>query len=328
MFFFQVKSRIFLIPFVYARFIVTGASSMPHETDFYKNIIDNLYDGVYFVDRDRKITYWNRGAERITGYAGEQVVGRHCRDNLLNHVTANGVSLCQDHCPLAAVMQDGNPREAEVYLHHANGHRVPVMVRATALRDEAGNIVGAVETFSNNSTVVSVRRRLNEMHQIARTDSLTRIGNRQHVEGRIRAVIAEFENGQSMAGLLFMDIDHFKRINDTYGHDVGDLALCMVSNTLRLALRVTDSVGRWGGEEFVAILYDISNEAALFATAEKVRSLIESSRLDIEGHSLTVTASIGATLLYSNDTPESLVRRADSLMYRSKQAGGNRVIVG
>lgn len=301
---------------------------MPHEPDFYKNIVDNLYDGVYFVDRDRTITYWNKGAERISGYPAAQVIGRRCRDNLLNHVTANGVSLCQDHCPLAAVMEDGKPREAEVYLHHANGHRVPVMVRATALRDEAGNVVGAVESFSNNSAVINTRRRLSEMHQLARTDSLTRIGNRQLLEGRLRAVIAEYENGQNMAGLLFMDIDHFKSINDTYGHDVGDLALCMVANTFRLALRVTDTIGRWGGEEFVAILYDVSNERTLYATAEKVRSLVETSRLDIDGHSLTVTASIGATLLYSNDTPDSLVRRADGLMYRSKQTGGNRVTVG
>jgi diguanylate cyclase (GGDEF)-like protein/PAS domain S-box-containing protein len=301
---------------------------MPTEQDFYKNIIDNLYDGVYFVDHDRTITFWNKGAERITGYSAEQVIGRRCRDNLLNHVTANGVQLCQDHCPLAAVMQDGRPREVEVYLHHADGHRVPVMVRATALRDENGDIMGAVESFSNNSTVINTRRRLSELHEMARTDSLTRIGNRQHVEGRIRAVLAEFENRQSMAGLLFMDIDHFKKINDTYGHDTGDLALCMVANTLRLALRATDTIGRWGGEEFVTILYDISNEAMLYAAAEKVRRLIEASSLEIGGQNLTVTVSIGATLLYSNDTPASLIRRADELMYRSKQAAGNRVTVG
>jgi len=215
-----------------------------------------------------------------------------------------------------------------VYLHHADGYRVPVMVRATALRDEEGRIIGAVESFSNNETVINARRRLQDMHQIANTDSLTRIGNRLHTERRIRAAIVEFEDSQATAGLLFMDIDHFKKINDTHGHNAGDLALRMVANTFRLALRATDTIGRWGGEEFVAILHDISSEAALQAAAEKVRSLIETSRLDFPGHSLTVTASIGATLLKSNDTPESLVRRADGLMYRSKQAGGNRVTIG
>jgi diguanylate cyclase (GGDEF)-like protein len=148
------------------------------------------------------------------------------------------------------------------------------------------------------------------------------------MERRIRAAIVEFEDSQSEAALLFMDIDRFKKINDAHGHDVGDLALCMVANTLRLALRVTDTVGRWGGEEFVAILHDVSSASALSTAAEKVRSLVETSRLDINGTSMTVTASIGATLLYSNDTLDSLIRRADGLMYRSKQAGGNRVTIG
>lgn len=301
---------------------------MSDEADFYKEIIDNLYDGIYFVDRDRVITYWNKGAERITGYSAVQTVGRACRDNLLNHVTDHGVALCSEGCPLAAVMQDGNPRETEVFVHHADGHRLPVVVRATALRDRAGNIIGAIETFSNNSSVINARRRLSEMRQMIHTDALTRVGNRRHIEGRLHAVIAEFENTQHSAGLLFMDIDHFKKVNDTFGHDVGDQALRMVANTFQYALRATDTIGRWGGEEFVAILYDIDNDKALFRIAEKVRMLVEVSHLDTNSQSLSVTISIGATRLYSNDTPESILRRADGLMYRSKQAGRNRVTIG
>lgn len=280
-------------------FLSGKITPMAQEKDFYKDIIDNLYDGVYFVDRDRVITYWNKGG-----------------------------SLCLSHCPLAAVMEDGQPQEAEVYLHHAEGHRLPVLVRASAMRDEAGNIVGAVESFSSNASVINARRRISEMDKIARTDSLTRLGNRQHIKGRIRAVIAEFEKERSMAGLLFLDIHHFKRINDTHGHEAGDLALCMVANTIRHALRATDTIGRWGGEEFVTILYDIYDENTLHMAAEMVCTLIQTSRLDLGNHSLAVTASIGVTRLYSNGTSESLIRHADGLMYRSKQAGGNRVTIG
>ena len=301
---------------------------MSDEADFYKEIIDNLYDGIYFVDRDRVITYWNKGAERITGYPAAQTVGRACRDNLLNHVTEDGVQLCMNGCPLAAVMEDGNPREAEVFVHHADGHRLPVVVRATALRDRTGNVIGAIESFSNNSSVINARRRLSEMRQIVRTDALTKVGNRQHIEGRLHAVIAEFENTQKLAGLLFIDIDCFKKVNDTYGHDVGDKALCMVVNTIRHALRSTDTIGRWGGEEFVAILYDIFDEKTLYKIAEKVRMLVEVSHLETNTQSLSVTISIGATRLYTNDTPESILQRADGLMYRSKQAGRNRVTIG
>ena len=301
---------------------------MPDEKDFYKDIIDNLYDGIYFVDRDRVITYWNKGAERITGYSATQTIGRACRENLLNHVTANGIQLCQNNCPLAAVMEDGNVREAEVFLHHADGHRVPVVIRATALRDQEGNVIGAIESFSNNTSVIDARRKLRELRQVALTDALTGIGNRKHLEGRLSAVIAEYRNNASPAGLLFMDVDHFKQVNDTYGHNTGDTVLRMVANTIRYALRATDTVGRWGGEEFIAILHDMQEKEALQAAAEKVRTLVEHSRLDVNGQGLTVTVSVGGTLLCPGDTPELLVQRADQLMYLSKQSGRNRVTIG
>jgi len=301
---------------------------MPDEKDFYKDIIDNLYDGVYFVDRDRVITYWNKGAERITGYSTTQTIGRSCRDNLLNHVTATGIQLCLNNCPLAAVMEDGNEREVEVFLHHADGHRLPVVVRAAALRDGTGKIIGAIETFSNNTSAVNTRRALRELHQAAMTDPLTGIGNRRYLEGRLSAVIAEFQNNASPAGLLFMDVDHFKQFNDTYGHNTGDDVLRMVAQTIHHALRATDTIGRWGSEEFIAILHDVQDENDVRAAAEKVRSLVKYSRLDLNGQGLTVTMSIGGTLLLAKDTPDSFVGRADELMYRSKQTGRNRVTIG
>jgi len=301
---------------------------MPNEKNFYKEIIDNLYDGVYFVDRDRVINYWNKGAERITGYSATQTMGRSCRDNLLNHVTANGVQLCQDHCPLAAVMQDGKEREVEVFLHHADGHRLPVAIRAAAIRNEAGEIIGAIETFSNNTSVMNTRRELRELHQVAMTDPLTGIGNHRYLEGRLRAVIAEFQNNASLPGLLFLDVDYFKQFNDTYGHNTGDHVLRMVAQTMRYAMRATDTTGRWGGEEFIAILHEVKGENDLRAAAEKVRALVGHSRLDVNDQGLTVTVSIGGTLLRADDTAESFVGRADELMYRSKQAGRNRVTIG
>jgi diguanylate cyclase (GGDEF)-like protein/PAS domain S-box-containing protein len=301
---------------------------MSRDNDFYKDLIDNLYDGVYFVDRGRMITYWNTGAERITGYAARQAVGRSCRDNLLNHVTAEGVPLCLEHCPLAAVMEDGTAREAEVFLHHADGHRVPVLVRGSALRDENGAIVGAVETFSNNAGLMHVRQQVSELRRSALQDSLIGIGNRLHVEGRLHAVIAECRHNKSTAALLFMDIDHFKHCNDTYGHDVGDKVLHMVGNTLRHSLRASDTVGRWGGEEFIAIVYDVPDERTVRRFADKLRVMVECSHFNVGPERLATTISIGATLLRPDDTAESFVRRADQLMYQSKEAGRNRVTVG
>lgn len=124
---------------------------------FYKTILDNLFDGVYFVDSERRITYWNKGAERISGFFEAEVLNLACYDNILNHVDETGKRLCLDGCPLAEVLKDGIPRQAEVFLRHKAGHRVPVAVRITPVY-EGNTIVGAVEIFSD--TCVNQARRI------------------------------------------------------------------------------------------------------------------------------------------------------------------------
>jgi diguanylate cyclase (GGDEF)-like protein/PAS domain S-box-containing protein len=302
---------------------------MAEDLAFYKNLVDNLQDGVYFVDRDRIITYWNKGAERITGYKSSQVIGRSCRDNILNHVNTEGLQLCQDHCPLEGCMADGNPREADVFLHHADGHRVPVLVRTAPIMDTEGNITGSVETFNRDNGIMGVHHELRELRHSVVTDKLTGIGNRRYLDSHLRTAISELTYEKELStGLIFMDIDQFKQVNDTYGHEAGDRALRMVAATLRNNLRKDDVLGRWGGEEFLAILYGLVSTEWLAAIAETLRMLVESSRLDLEAANLRVTISSGATLLKPDDSPEIAFRRVDGLLYKSKQTGRNQVSVG
>lgn len=300
---------------------------MNDSPEFYKDLIDNLYDGVYFVDRDRRITYWNKGAERITGYKSNQTIGRHCRDNILNHITANGVQLCLTNCPLAASMDDGQPREAEVFLHHHDGHRMPVVVRASPIRNKDGEIIGAVETFSNNEKVIQTRRQVDELRQSVFTDPLTGIGNRRYLEEGLHIAKMGMERGVGIAGMIFIDIDNFKNINDTHGHEAGDKILLMVVRTLKHNLRGTDLLGRWGGDEFMAIIQDVQELSILQDVAKKLRVMVESSCLDLETTRLFTTVSIGATLIKANETYEKFFERADQLMYKSKQTGRNQITV-
>ena len=118
-------------------------------------VMDNLYDGAYYVDRGRRIRYWNRGAERLTGYADADVVGQFCFDNILNHVDGSGTALCRSLCPLAATMRDGGPREAEVFLRHREGHRVPVQVRTAPVRNRDGAVIGGVVAMLEQSICVA-----------------------------------------------------------------------------------------------------------------------------------------------------------------------------
>ena len=283
--------------------------------DFYKSILDNLSDGVYFVDRERRISYWNKGAERITGHRSGEVVGSFCGDNILNYVDGQGVELCRELCPLARAMLEGTNQEAEVYLKHKDGHRVLVSVRGAPLRDSKGEIIGAVEIFSDISAKDELTQRLEELRKIALLDPLTGTGNRRLVEIGLNSRLDELRRYSWKFGLFFIDIDHFKEVNDLYGHEVGDLVLKMVAGTFIKNARSFDLVGRWGGEEFVAVIVNVTREK-LFHVAQRYRVLVGESSLAVGKDRVNVTISIGATLARPDDSSETLVKIADQLMYQ------------
>jgi PAS domain S-box-containing protein len=115
--------------------------------ELHKALLDHFDEGVYMVDRERRILYWNAGAERITGYLAHEVAGHFCHGNLMMHCDAGGSVLCGKACPLSATMLDGRPRECTVFLRHKHGYRLPVYVRARPIYDSVGMLVGAVEVF-------------------------------------------------------------------------------------------------------------------------------------------------------------------------------------
>lgn len=299
-----------------------------HKTDILKNNpwIENLFEGVYTVDVDRKILYWNQGAETITGYTSNEIIRRSCFDNILNHVNEDGVGLCFDGCPLKATIEDGMGREAAVYLQHKSGHRVPVKVRTIPLFNEKQQVVGALELFTENKDEVSLRNSLENYKKQSLEDPLTKAANRRYFSAIIESKIREYKIMGTTFGIAFLDIDNFKHVNDTYGHEVGDKVLKILAETIQSNLRKHDSLGRWGGEEFVILFSDVDSEGLLIV-AEKIRKLIASSSLHLSDQNLNVTVSIGATIVVDNDDPESIVMRADQNMYISKKSGKNKVTI-
>lgn len=301
---------------------------MDIEEDFYKNLLDNLYDGVYFLDRERKITYWNKGAERLTGYRASEVVECYCSNDILMHVNEEGVKLCETSlCPAVKTLNDGRPREEDVFLHHKRGYRVPVSIRVAPILGPDGAVIGAVEVFSDNTMNVESRQTIDELRRIALLDPLTEVGNRRYAELNLRARLAEFDRYGWAFGVLFMDLDHFKSVNDRFGHDVGDDVLRMTARTLSNSLRPFDLVCRWGGEEFIAVIVNIDN-GRLGIVSEKLRVMVEQSSITYDSESIGVTISIGATISQPEDTAESIIKRADSLMYESKERGRNQITLG
>jgi diguanylate cyclase (GGDEF)-like protein/PAS domain S-box-containing protein len=296
---------------------------MTDPNDFYRELLEHLTDGIYFTDRERRIGYWNKGAEKLTGYTREEVIGKRCMDNILVHVDAAGRELCKNGCPLSETLQDGQAREAAIFLHHKDGQRIPVQVRVAPMRDETGAIVGAVEVFHDNTSNLQLNQRLAQLEQLAMLDTLTGMANRRYLESVIRSRLEELRRNQWPFGVLFIDIDNFKKVNDTYGHAVGDQVLQMTGRTLEASSRYFDVIGRWGGEEFVGVISNVE-ERELGDVAERMRMLVEHSMLSAPEY-LFVTVSIGGAQAVPDDTVESLLRRADEKLYQAKSTGKNRV---
>jgi diguanylate cyclase (GGDEF)-like protein len=198
-------------------------------------------------------------------------------------------------------MVDGTAREGRVYLHHRDGHRLPVLVRAGVIRDSDGAISGAVETFHDDSPGRERDRQLAEASRDALTDSLTGFANRRMLHHVLRHHVDEYQRYGRPFAVLFIDIDGFKRINDAWGHDTGDQVLRMVARTLDESTRPSDTVGRWGGEEFL-LLAPAADVFEALSLAERTRRLVDSSWIANEDAGrLHVTVSVGVALARSGN---------------------------
>lgn len=292
--------------------------------ELYRKILDNMDEGVYFVDTKRIITYFNKAAEKITGYKKEEVLGSSCRDNLFNHIDEDGDLLCLRGCPLHETIKDGDYREQNVYLHHKNGHRIPVRVRASQIVSETGEILGAVETFSDKTEYHKIELDNKYLRTIALKDKLTDLPNRRYLEEWLISKQREFVKFSYPYAVLVCDIDNFKSVNDKYGHIVGDDILVMVANTLRNTNRQTDLVSRYGGEEFVIVLSAATEEKVTVAS-RRMANLVYKSAVPYKNTEIRVSISIGAAISKKGDSIPDIIQRADEYLYISKKNGKNRI---
>ncbi|HZK49135.1 MAG TPA: GGDEF domain-containing protein [Thermoleophilia bacterium] len=199
-------------------------------------------------------------------------------------------------------------------------------VRSLPLRDQAGTIVGAAEIFAPDRDAPEAARRIAELEELAYLDALTALPNRRYLQSQLEQRLGELQRYGWPFGAVLLDVDHFKNVNDVFGHPTGDRVLTMVAKTLELATRPFDLVGRWGGEEFLAVVTNIDLES-LTAVADRFRALVRTSSLTDTPSPISVTVSAGATLANLEDDPESILQRVDRLLYRSKEEGRDRTSV-
>ncbi len=287
------------------------------------SLLNNINDGACILNEEQKILFWSRGAELITGFKREEVIGKNCSDNILAPVTAVGTKLCPEICPAKKTLSDGKIRSCDSYIHHQEGFRLPVCLRFIPI-SISKKTNGVFIVIIDTSPKVLLPQRTIELEHLSLLDQLTGTGNRRYLEINILSRLDELRRYRLPFGLLYIDVDNLADVNQAYGFKTGNNILRTIAQTLLNNSRFFDAVGRWEEDEFIVTILNIS-QSKLDMVANKLRLLVSQSSVFFEEKVIFATSSLGATLAKPNDNIDSLIERGKALKNYSKKLGRNCV---
>lgn len=284
------------------------AEQVLHDREAYLNtIMATIQAGVMIVDCEKhQVVDINKEASLLIGAPREEIIGKECHEYVCPAERGK--------CPITDLNQVIDNTERA--LINTKNEKIPIL--KTVVPIILNNRKYLLETFID----ITERKRMEEkLERISITDSLTQAYNRTKYQEVMKAEIERIKRYGRPLSLVMFDIDHFKKINDTYGHDVGDSVLKTLARIVQNKSREIDCLIRWGGEEFIIIAPETDSRGAA-VMAEKIRKAVESHKFDTAGK---VTVSFGVTEMKREDTEDSLIKRADQAMYTAKEKGRNRV---
>jgi len=297
-----------------------------------RGVLDAVSDGVYVTTGEREIVFWSKGAERITGYSSDEVLGKHCHDNILVHTDVLGKNLCFDGCPLLKCIETGERQEAkEVFLKRKDGERVAVYVKASVL--QVGDERYGVEIFGEFESVAgsTLAEKLRQLSDVSIADQLTGLYNRRYIDTILEQHYGLFKRHFQRFGVVMIDVDQFKNINDSFGHLAGDEALKFVASVIQRSLRSMDSLARFGGDEFIIVCPLIELEG-VEKLSERIVELVHHSVMSSQynpTNAIEVSVSVGGSMVdYKDKSASDVIARANEALCRVKRDGGNWYALG
>ena len=294
------------------------------ESLFQTKLLDTMHDAVIFVDAYLKVLYWNQGAERLTGISGKSMVSQNFSPSLLKMCDEREKAIADGECPVAQAVKSGVQWQRRFHISGRGGKSSPVDVHAVPVVDDAGIITGATLLLHDVSSEISLEQRCQNLHDLATQDPMTKVANRAEFDRVLKEFVSAHRETKRPCSLIMTDIDRFKTINDTYGHQAGDHIIQAIAHLMKTFCRAGDLVARYGGEEFVLLCADCDNATAA-RRAEEVRVAFGLMKHEALGQRC-VTASFGVTEVQPGDTPETMLRRADRALFTAKETGRNRVV--
>lgn len=287
-------------------------------------VLESIRTGVYVVDRDRSILFWNAGAERISGYLRHQVIGRKCGESILAHCDQANRPLCGGGCPLYDTVRDGVERTLEINLRHRDGYLVPVTVHAVPIRDAGGHIIGAAESFDERQPAAA------QIDEEPAGDGclhgLSGVPDARLVEAAIRDHLDDLEKEGIPFALLLVGPCARGNPEAARGIQAAEKMLWVAARTLSRSLRSTDFLGRLSESRLAAILGHCP-AGAIPSVARRLAAKAGRTSIQWWGDVIEVGASVGAAAARAGDTPESLLARAEDALKAGLSVGGERVVV-
>ncbi|MDO9227864.1 MAG: EAL domain-containing protein [Pseudomonadota bacterium] len=277
-------------------------------------VFENTTEGVMITDAAGRIIAVNRSFSEITGYAEDQVVGQ------TGAFLKSGRHDEQFYASMWSAIRENGRWQGEIWNRRKNGDVFPEWLNISMVKDERGQIAQYVGVFSDISAMKESESRLDHL---AHHDPLTSLPNRLLLNARMEHALARAHRGNTLLAVLFLDLDHFKNINDTLGHPIGDLLLQEVAQRLVQCVREEDTVARLGGDEFTILLEELDDSRFASSVAQKIIAVL-AERFMLQGHEVFVTCSVGISI-YPGDGGDitSLFKNADSALYRAKEQGRN-----
>ncbi|MFA9461948.1 EAL domain-containing protein [Thiohalorhabdus sp. Cl-TMA] len=277
-------------------------------------VFESTHEGVLITDSEGRVQQVNRAFTEITGYSAEESVGGippFLHDNRLDE---NGETI-----DWADIIHAG-AWQGEFWNYRKNGEYFPIWLTLNGVENERGEITNYVGVFSDISRI---KRSQAELEYQARHDPLTGLPNRMQLNDYLEHAMALAERHRQELGVLFLDLDGFKEINDSLGHSVGDSLLAQVGARLRDTVRRADTVARLGGDEFIVLTEELKDPKQAGELAEKLTSAL-AEPFAVEGQDLFITTSVGICLYpRDGDSVEALLKNADAAMYWAKAEGRN-----
>ncbi len=288
----------------------------------YLILLDNLYEGVYYVDLDRKVKYWSNGAERITGYSNSEVMGKLCSDNILMHTSLYGKRLCNYNCLFKNTLSTGIINRAEVYLNHKEGYKVHVSVRIAPMYDPKGNIVGAIMVFTDNKQHFKIDEKEMKEHKEIYFDPVTKLPNKYNLEIKLNSKLHEFRRYNWSFAVFLFTVDNFEKLIKSYGDKAINNIQKEVTSLIQKELRPFDTIGKWSDDVFAIIFINI-NKTNLNILGTRIKEMIANMNITIGEGNITITISIGGSIIREKDSIEILIDRVKNLLKQSALKGGN-----